>query len=195
MSIRIATEADLPRLLAIYGPYVENTTVSFEYEVPTLDAFLTRFRKITEQFPWLVWEEDGTVLGYAYACAPFDRAAYQWCAEPSIYLMPEAQGKGIGKRLYEALEEILTAQGYRLSYAIITSENAGSRRFHERMGYTFLAEYPRCGYKFGRWLGVVWMEKRLDFVESISDFPADWMSIVENDRKLNDILAKIPLSE
>lgn len=73
MSIRIATEADLPRLLAIYGPYAENTTVSFEYEVPTLDAFLTRFRKITEQFPWLVWEEDGTVLGYAYACAPFDR--------------------------------------------------------------------------------------------------------------------------
>ena len=195
MSIRIATEADLPRLLAIYGPYVENTTVSFEYEVPTLDAFLTRFRKITEQFPWLVWEEDGTVLGYAYACAPFDRAAYQWCAEPSIYLMPEAQGKGIGKRLYEALEEILTAQGYRLSYAIITSENEASLAFHRAMGYKETAHCPGCGYKFGRWLGVTWMEKTLVSVDTSMNSPVPFPIFVENGRKFLANLGKLSLSE
>lgn len=195
MSIRIATEADLPRLLAIYGPYVENTTVSFEYEVPTLDAFLTRFRKITEQFPWLVWEEDGTVLGYAYACAPFDRAAYQWCAEPSIYLMPEAQGKGIGKRLYEALEEILTAQGYRLSYAIITSENEASLAFHRAMGYRETAHFPGCGYKFGRWLGVTWMEKPLRSVDMSMNTPIPFPVFVENGRKFLANLGKLSLSE
>ena len=193
--IRIATEADAPRILAIYAPYILNTTYSFEYTVPTEEEFLGRFRQITLRFPWLVWEEDGEICGYVYGSAPFERAAYRWCAERSVYLLPEYRGKGIGRKLYLAAEEILHRQGYQVVYAIITSENAGSSRFHERMGYTFLAEYPRCGYKFGRWLGVVWMEKRLDFVESISDFPADWMSIVENDRKLNDILAKIPLSE
>lgn len=195
MSIRIATEADLPRLLAIYGPYVENTTVSFEYEVPTLDAFLTRFRKITEQFPWLVWEEDGTVLGYAYACAPFDRAAYQWCAEPSIYLMPEAQGKGVGKQLYEALEEILTAQGYRLSYAIITSENEASLAFHRAMGYREAAHFPGCGYKFGRWLGVTWMEKPLCSVDMSMNTPVPFPVFVENGRKFLANLGKLSLSE
>ena len=111
MSIRIATENDLPQILAIYGPYVENTTISFEYDIPTAEAFRDRFRSITKQFPWLVWEEDGVILGYAYSCAPFERAAYRWCAEPSIYLMPEARGKGIGRKLYEALEQILTEQG------------------------------------------------------------------------------------
>ena len=102
MSIRIATENDLPQILAIYGPYVENTTISFEYDIPTAEAFRDRFRSITKQFPWLVWEEDGAILGDAYGCAPLERAAYRWCAEPSIYQMPEARGKGIGRKLYEA---------------------------------------------------------------------------------------------
>ena len=82
--IRIATEKDIPQILAIYGPYVEDTTVSFEYTVPTEEAFLERFRGITAQFPWLVWEEDGKVLGYAYGSPPYARAAYGWCAEPSV---------------------------------------------------------------------------------------------------------------
>ena len=194
MSIRIATEADLSQILAIYAPYVENTTASFEYEAPNMEAFRARFLGITQQFPWLVWEEEGTILGYAYACAPFERAAYRFCAEPSIYLLPQAQGRGIGRKLYEVLEEILVAQGYRLSYAIITSENAASLAFHQAMGYQETAQLPGCGYKFGRWLGVTWMEKPLVSVDMPMKEPISFPDFVENDRNFFKILGKLSLS-
>ena len=161
MSIRRATERDLPRILEIYGYYVENTAASFEYTVPTPESFTQRFLKITQQFPWLVWEEKGEILGYAYGSLPFERAAYQWCAEVSIYLCPEAWGKGIGRKLYSALEEILRRQGYRKVYAIITEANADSIAFHRAVGYRHTATMPACGYKFGNWYGIVWMEKEL----------------------------------
>ena len=162
MAIRPARVEDLPRILAIYGPYVENTAISFEYNVPTLGEFTRRFMDITAQFPWLVWEESGTVLGYAYGSRPFERAAYQWCAEASIYLCPEARGKGIGKQLYAALEELLKQQGYRKVYAIITTANEASVSFHRAVGYSHTATMPGCGYKFGQWYGTVWMEKELN---------------------------------
>ena len=181
--IRFATKEDLPQILAIYAPYVTNTTASFEYEVPTEEEFARRFETITAQFPWLVWEEDGQILGYAYGSAPFERAAYRWCAEPSIYLAPEAQGKGIGRRLYTVLEDLLQKQGYRLLYAIITSENAGSIAFHEKLGYRHLATFPGCGYKHGKQLGVVWMEKDLPFVEYPISFPTPLYQIVDNTQK------------
>lgn len=174
MSIRYAREADLPQILAVYAPYVENTTASFEYEVPTLPAFTARFRAITAQFPWLVWEEEGRILGYAYGSAPFERAAYRWCAEPSIYLLPEARGRGIGRALYGALEEIMQKQGYCLLYAIITDENQASLAFHEALGYRRTAHLPQCGYKMGRWLGIVWMEKRLCAPADPGQFPLPW---------------------
>jgi len=97
MAIRIATIEDLDQILSIYRPYVENTTVSFEYEAPTMDEFRARFEEITAQFPWLVWEDSGMIAGYTYACAPFSRAAYRWCAEPSIYLHPDFHGKGLAE--------------------------------------------------------------------------------------------------
>ena len=192
--IRIATEADVPQMLAIYAPYVENTTYSFEYTPPTLPAFALRFATYTTQCPWLVWEENGRVLGYAYGSLPFERAAYAWCAEVSIYLCPEAQGKGIGRKLYAAVEEILWRQGYRIIYALITTENQGSLRFHEKVGYAYCAQFPDCGIKFGRSLGVVWMEKRKKFVELPTHPPVPWRVIVENDRKLMDVLASLTLS-
>ena len=95
--IRLACENDLPEILEIYGPYILNTTASFEYTVPTMEEFTARFRGITEDFPWLVWEENGQILGYAYASHPFHRAAYRWCAESSIYLRPEAHGRASAK--------------------------------------------------------------------------------------------------
>ena len=162
MSIRPATVADLPRILEIYAPYVEHTAISFEYTVPTLAKFTDRFLGITAQFPWLVWEENGTVLGYAYGSLPFERAAYQWSAEASIYLCAEARGRGIGKSLYAALEEILKKQGYRKVYAIITTANEASVAFHQAVGYRHTATFPDCGYKFGQWYGTVWLEKDLN---------------------------------
>ena len=162
MSIRPATVADLPRILEIYAPYVEHTAISFEYTVPTLAEFTDRFLGITAQFPWLVWEENGAVLGYAYGSLPFERAAYQWSAEASIYLRAEARGRGIGKSLYAALEEILKKQGYRKVYAIITTANEASVAFHKAVGYRHTATFPDCGYKFGQWYGTVWLEKDLN---------------------------------
>ena len=192
--IRNATEQDLPAILAIYGPYVLTTTVSFEYTVPTDEVFLQRFREITAQFPWMVYEEEGTILGYAYASRPYGRAAYSWCAEPSVYLAPDARGKGIAKQLYQILEECLKLQGYQLLYALVTSENFPSLRFHEKMGYFTRVSFPDCAWKFGRSLGVNWMEKRLSIVESPSKFPAPWPTFIQDNQKFSNILYTLSIS-
>ena len=194
MSLRFAQESDIPRILEIYKPYVEQTTVTFEYETPTADVFLGRFREITERFPFLVWEEEGRILGYAYACLPFSREAYRWLAEPSIYLDWEVRGRGIGKKLYTALEDILRLLGYRLSYALITSENEASLRFHEARSYRVLAHFPVCAYKMGRQLGVTWMEKILISAEMPSNFPKPFPSFVENIENFTKILDILSLS-
>ena len=186
--IRIATEADVPEILAIYAPFIETTTVTFEYSIPTAEAFLERFRKITAQFPWLVWEEEGKILGYAYGSAPFERDAYRWCAEDSVYLLPEAQGKGIGTKLCTALEKILFYQGYRRIYALITAENQNSITFHKKLGYTLRGVFPNAGFKFGRWIGVVWMDKASFSVDLPSNFPKSWSSIMQDRQSFFDIL-------
>ena len=192
--IRIAQENDVPAILEIYAPYILTTTATFEYDVPSQESFLRRFRDITAQFPWLVWEEDGQILGYAYASAPYSRAAYAWCAEPSVYLLPQAQGRGIGRKLYAALEAILKYQGYQVLYALITQENSGSLQFHTRLGYRFSVLFPNCGFKFGRWLGLIWMEKRLKSVEIPSNPPTPWMAIRQNEQKISYILDILSLS-
>lgn len=195
MSIRMAVCEDLPRILEIYAPYVLNTAMSFEYAVPSLEEFTQRYQKYTRQFPWLVWEENGRVLGYAYGSAPFERAAYKWCAEASIYLHPQVQGKGIGKKLYRVLEEILTLQGYRKLYAIVTSANMASVAFHQAVGYAHLATFPECGVKFGQLHGIIWLEKDLNCDSFPITFPKSVIEIVKDDEKFQEILDKITLSE
>lgn len=192
--IRLATPNDIPSILAIYGPYVLNTPYSFEYTVPSEEAFRQRFTAITEKFPWLVWEEKGEVLGYAYASLPFQRAAYAWCCEVSIYLSPKIHGKGIGRKLYAALEALLFRQGYRVIYSVITSENQHSVDFHAKVGYRFVAELPNCGFKFGRWLGIIWMEKRLVSVKNPVSAPTPWKEFVKNDENFLQFLDTVSLS-
>ena len=192
--IRIATEADVPAILEIYAPYVKNTTITFEYDVPGREEFLERFRVITVQFPWLVWEEAGEILGYAYAAPPYTRDAYRWCAEPSIYLKPHARGRGIGRKLYTALEEILKLQGDQVLYALITQENKNSLHFHEKFGYSRKVLFDNCGFKFGRWLGVYWLEKRLIFVEIPKSFPTSFSQLRQNTQRFSDILYSLSLS-
>ena len=194
MAVRIATNKDLGAMLAIYAPYVENTTVSFEYCVPTLKEFTARFQEITKQFPWLVWEENGAVLGYAYGSLPFERAAYRWCSEASVYVAENARGRGIGKALYQALELCLAKQGYRNVYALVTTENEASLAFHQAVGYRETARFPDCGFKMGRWLGVVWLEKLLNPVEIPSNFPASFLSVVQNNQNFTAFLANLSLS-
>lgn len=192
--IRFATAADIPQILAIYGPYVENTGYSFEYTVPTPEEMTHRFESYTAQFPWLVWEEKGRVLGYAYGSAPFERTAYRWCAEVSVYLAPEIHSRGIGRELYRVLEALLWKQGYEVIYALITTENQASLDFHAHMGYQTVATFPNCGLKFGRRLGVVWMEKRQENAEYPQNFPLPWTALVDTNRNLPNILDNITLS-
>lgn len=180
MSIRLASLQDIPQILDIYAPYILHTAVSFEETVPAISAFTRRFTEISKQFPFLVWEENGEILGYAYASAPFTRAAYRWCAEPSVYLAPRAQGRGIGTALYEKLEEYLRRQGYCVSYAIVTAENEPSLRFHRKCGYEILARFDNCGYKLGAWHGIVWLEKRLQPDIDPASPPIPFPQIVEN---------------
>lgn len=190
----MARREDIAQMVEIYTPYVENTTVSFEYTTPSVEEFTRRFETITQQFPWIVAEEDGRLLGYAYGSAPFSRRAYGFCSELSIYLREECTGKGLGQKLYAVLEEIMKRQGYRMVYALITSENHRSLHFHTKIGYKTTAFFPDCGYKFGHWLGVYWMEKPLNIVECPSQFPSNWMSIVQNAEIFRNILDSLSLS-
>ena len=192
--VRIATTSDIPSILDICAPYVLHSTATFEYEVPTEAEFRHRFDAVTAQYPWLVWEEDREILGYAYASAPYTRAAYAWCAEPSIYLKPQARGRGIGTKLYTALEKILNLQGYHVLYALVTEENTESIAFHEKFSYKKQAFFPDCGWKFQRWLGIFWMEKRLKTVEIPTQSPTPWLSIGHNGEILIDILDSLSLS-
>ena len=159
--IRLAQLRDVPELLAIYAPYIQKTCITFEYEAPTIEEFTERFRRITAKYPWIVWEEDGKILGYAYADAAFSRAAYAWDADLSIYLDMNARGRGIGGKLYDDLEGRLARMGYHTLYAIITGENAASARFHERRGYRLEGTLHQTGWKFGAWHDVFWYAKRV----------------------------------
>lgn len=161
MTIRDAAASDVPAMLAIYAPFVERTAVSFEYETPTEAEFLRRLRAHQEAFPWLVCEERGRVVGYAYAGRAFERAAYGWNAEISCYLAPEARGRGIGRALYARIEARLTALGYYKLFAVVTSANEASVAFHHALGFRDAARFRSVGYKLGEWYDVLWLEKEL----------------------------------
>ena len=192
--IRVATENDLPAILEIYRPYVESSTASFEYVTPSLEDFTLRFRDIMARFPWLVWEEEGEILGYAYGSAPFERAGYAWSGEASIYIRADHHGRGMGKKLYAALERLLFAMGYEVIYAIVTDENQGSLAFHRAVGYTEVAHLKNCCWKFGKHLGIIYLEKRVESGVCPSENPMAWSDFVEDGGKISSILDKITLS-
>lgn len=159
--IRLAQKEDVQDILNIYAPYIINSTATFEYEVPSLKDFTSRFERITNEFPWLVCEADGEVVGYAYAERAFERAAYQWNADLAVYIGPKYQRMGIAKRFYECLEKFLVLQGYYNVYTAVTGLNDASIRFHHSIGYEKFANFMNSGYKSGEWLDVIWFEKRL----------------------------------
>ncbi len=168
LRIRPARQEDVAAMLRIYAHYVRESAVTFEYSVPGTDEFSGRLVRVQRDFPWLVAEIGGSAAGYAYAAPFHTRAAYAWCAELTIYMDSDARGRGIGSALYASLERILRLQNMQLAYACVASTDKederltdASRRFHERQGYRIAGCFPGCGYKFGRWYGVLWMEKRL----------------------------------
>lgn len=175
---RLATAADVPAMLAIYAPYVQNTAYSFEYEVPTLENFAGRLKTIGASFPWLVCEDvgRGEILGYAYAAPAFERAAYMWDADLSVYLAPSVHRRGIGRNFYALLEHILERQGYYHIYALVSGANAGSMAFHTAVGYELMCVMPQAGFKFGAWHDMNWYHKRLHSAEVPSHPPVPFTS-------------------
>lgn len=160
MGIRMATAADTAELLAIYGQYI-NTSITFEYTLPSEETFSARITGILAEYPYLVWQEEGKILGYAYAHRHMERAAYQWNAELSVYLDRAARGRGLGRRLYGALMELLTMQGILTAHALVTSPNPPSQALHEAMGFRLAAVHRLAGFKAGQWHDVLWYEKVL----------------------------------
>ena len=175
--IRMARLSDAEQLLEIYRPYVENTAISFEYEVPSVEEFRERIRNTMEMYPYYVAVDDERILGYAYV-SPFKaRKAYDWAVETTIYVKPDQKKPGVGKALYEALEKTLAKQhilNLNACIAYCSEEDEyltkNSVQFHEHMGYKMAGKFHQCGYKFHRWYHMVWMEKLIG--EHVENPPA-----------------------
>lgn len=168
LRIRTASPQDAKALLALYAPYVQHTAITFEYEVPSPEEFRERIRHTLERYPYLVAEKGKHILGYAYA-GPFQaRRAYEHSAELSIYLETSAHHRGLGKMLYHHLESILLTQNVYNLYACIACTQRedpflpkDSPLFHEHMGFKTIGLFHQCGYKFGHWYDMIWMEKMI----------------------------------
>ena len=168
ITIRMANPADAQALLNIYAPYVINTAITFEYDVPSVEEFASRIAHSLEKYPYLIAEEGGNILGYAYASPFHDRPAYDWAVETSIYVDQNIKHRGIGRKLHDALESTLREQGILNMNACIAYPpeedehlDKNSVEFHAHMGYRLVGEFYKCGYKFNRWYNMVWMEKQI----------------------------------
>ena len=180
--VRLATAEDAEQLLEIYTPFVISedsslSNVSFELAAPDVEEFRQRIQDISKQFPYLVGEVNGQILGYVY-CHPYrERLAYQWAVEVTIYLAPAGQGKGLGRLLYETMEKLLCLQGVTMAYSCITVGNDHSIKMHEALGYRLIGTFTNSGYKNGQWLDTVWLEKQLQPCPKQPDNIKSWWEL------------------
>ncbi len=166
--LRSATVEDAEQILAIYAPYIRDTAITFEYDVPSVEEFRERIQNTLKKYPYIVAETDNhQILGYAYASAFHPREAYRFSAELSIYLAPAAKRQGLGRVMYENIEHTLKNMGITNLYACIGTPRTDddpyltwdSVHFHEKLGFRENGKFTQCGYKFNRWYDMVWMEK------------------------------------
>ena len=188
--IRNAKLEDAQAFLDIYSYYVENTAVTFEYETPSLEEFGSRMTETLKKYPYLCILEDGTIRGYAYAGAFVGRAAYDWSAEMTVYLAHDAAKRGLGRKIYEALETALKEMGVLNLYACIAYPEEedeyltkNSALFHQHMGYRKVGEFHKCGYKFGRWYHMIWMEKIIGEHSKDQAAVRPYISVIQNGGK------------
>lgn len=160
-TLRLATPDDAAAVRRIYAPFVADTPITFEQEVPPADDLRGRIEETLPGYPWLVCERDGRVVGYAYAGPVRKRAAYQWSVELSVYVDPDAQRRGVARALYTALLGLLAEQGYRNAFAVMTRPNGASAAFHESFGFESAGVLAAAGYKNGDWHDVEWLQRRL----------------------------------
>lgn len=169
MIIRDAAADDAAACAAIYAPYVTDTAISFE-EVPPSDAVLAeRIRTAAHRHAWLVAEDGGEILGYAYAVPWKSRTAYQWACEVSVYVDGTRQQRGAGRQLYTALLDRLRSLGYRTVLAVVVIPNAASEKLHRAMGFEQVACYRRIGYKLGGWHDVAHFQLFLPSLDDQTD--------------------------
>lgn len=159
--IRRIEARDADAVSAIYAPFVTDSATSFETEPPNAEAISQRIRDLEPQYPWLVFEADGEVLGYAYGSSHRSRKAYQWSVEVSAYIHERARKRGAGRALYLSLFEVLRLQGYVNAYAGITLPNPASVGLHEALGFQSIGVFSKIGFKFGQWHDVAWLQLRL----------------------------------
>jgi phosphinothricin acetyltransferase len=169
-TIRLATRTDAAAIAAIYAPHVAASPTSFETDVPSPGEIARRVDETLQSHPWLVYEEDGRVGGYAYAARHRARAAYQWSVEPSVYVDPMFQRRRIAQALYASLFEILAAQRYVNAYAGITLPNPASVALHESVGFAPIGVYRQIGFKLGAWHDVGWWQRALQ-AHAVSPLP------------------------
>lgn len=158
--IRTARDEDAAAIHAIYAPSVSAGVATFETELPGVETMRERLRARLQHYPWLVWEDAGEVLAYAYAGRFRERAAYDWIAETSIYVRHDAQRRGIARRLYGVLLDVMRLQGITQAVGVITLPGTASVAMHEAMGFTSAGVWRQCGYKLGQWWDVgVWQKE------------------------------------
>ncbi|MCI8552253.1 MAG: N-acetyltransferase [Lawsonibacter sp.] len=160
MTLRFAAPEDVSALLSIYERYI-STPITFEYTLPSLEEFARRVASVQTFYPYLVAEENGELLGYAYAHRIAERAAYRWGAELSIYLRPDAVRRGLGKQLYQSLIALLRLQGVRTVYGLVASPNPASEGLHRSLGFHRMGVQRNAGYKNGRWVDLIWFEQSI----------------------------------
>ena len=160
--IRLAKPTDAAAILEIYAPYIRHTSITFETEVPAVADFANRISSYLEIWPWLVYEENGQIIGYAYASRYRERIAYQWGVECSVYIHKDHHRKGIASILYKKLFAILKMQGFTTVYTVINLPNDESVALHEKMGFEYFATYKNVGYKLGKWKNVGWWQLQLN---------------------------------
>lgn len=166
-NIRLIKSEDAETVLAIYAPYILNSNISFEYEVPSLDEFKHRIETVTKDYPWLVCEHEGGIIGYAYGGQHRARTAYKWSVESAIYMAEDHCGKGAGKLLYQELFKLLKEQGFVNVFAGMTLPNEKSVRLHTACGFAMIGVFKNIGYKNNQWHDVQWMQ--LDLAGHRSD--------------------------
>ena len=171
-TIRLATEADAEQVQAIYAPFCEaDSHVSFEVEPPTIDEIRRRIARTLERFPWLVCDDEGEVVGYAYAGPHNERAAYGWSVNVSVYIRQGRRGAGIGRALYTSLFAMLKLQGFVNAFAGATLPNPASEGLHLAMGFKPVGIYHHVGFKAGAWHDTVWWHLPLREPPPLPDFP------------------------
>ena len=183
IKIRMATPDDAEKILAVYAPYILETGITFEYEVPTVEAFRGRIENVLKKYPYLVAERNGEIIGYSYANPLGERAAFSRAAETVLYVKKDARGGGIGSRLYGELEAMLKKQNVTNICACIAYREQedetlthASPKFHAACGYKKIGHFTKCGYKFGRWYDLIWMEK---FIGEHRDDPPEFVPVTE----------------